>query len=160
MDDTLITTDSKIYVTHSDGKKSVLTPGQYAVYNDKPGDVFDFSDFEKLVNPKLISWTFDIFRKVASTKGPDRKTAILTARGHPGPIKKFFGDMGFKDIEVIALSSSNPADKAKWIESQIVNGFDDILFLDDSIKNVNAVKELKKKYPHVKLNVTHVKGGH
>jgi phosphoglycolate phosphatase-like HAD superfamily hydrolase len=33
-DDTLVKTTSFIYVTHADGKKQKLTPGQYAVKKD------------------------------------------------------------------------------------------------------------------------------
>ena len=53
-DDTLVKTNSFIYVTHKDGRKSKLNPGQYAVYNEKPGDVMDFTDFQKVTDPKLI----------------------------------------------------------------------------------------------------------
>ena len=49
-DDTLVKTTSFIYVTNN-GKKKKLTPGEYAVYNEKPGDEFDFSDFSKVQNP-------------------------------------------------------------------------------------------------------------
>ena len=31
-DDTLVQTKSNIYITHTDGKKSTLTPGEYEVY--------------------------------------------------------------------------------------------------------------------------------
>ena len=53
-DDTLVKTNSFIYVTHKDGKKSKLSPGQYAVYKERPGDQFDFKDFQKVTEPKLI----------------------------------------------------------------------------------------------------------
>ena len=56
-DDTLVKTTSFIYVTHSNGKTSKLTPGQYAVYKEKPGDEFDFKDFEQVKNPKIIKST-------------------------------------------------------------------------------------------------------
>ena len=45
-DDTLVKTTSFIYITNN-GKKRKLTPGEYAIYNEKPGDEFDFSDFQK-----------------------------------------------------------------------------------------------------------------
>ena len=45
-DDTLVKTTSFIYVTNK-GKTRKLTPGQYAVYKEKPGDEFDFKDFER-----------------------------------------------------------------------------------------------------------------
>ncbi len=34
-DDTLVKTKSHIYVKHSDGKNSKLTPGEYAIYEPK-----------------------------------------------------------------------------------------------------------------------------
>ena len=40
-DDVLVRTTSFIYVTHKNGKTSKLSPGQYAVYKEKPGDVFE-----------------------------------------------------------------------------------------------------------------------
>ena len=36
-DDTLVKTTSFIYITNGD-KKTKLTPGEYAVYKEKPGD--------------------------------------------------------------------------------------------------------------------------
>ena len=46
-DDVLVRTNSSIYVTHKDGNKSKLSPGQYAVYKERPGDTFDFKDFQR-----------------------------------------------------------------------------------------------------------------
>ena len=52
-DDTLVKTNSFIYITHKDGRKSKLSPGQYAVYTQRPGDVMDFTDFQKVNDPKF-----------------------------------------------------------------------------------------------------------
>ena len=52
-DDTLVKTTSFIYIINN-GKKTKLTPGEYAVYNEKPGDEFDFSDFQKVQDPNEI----------------------------------------------------------------------------------------------------------
>ena len=49
--------------------------------------------------------------------------------------------------------------KADWIKGQIEKGYDDILFLDDSPKNVNAVKKLKQKYPKIKMDARVVNYG-
>jgi phosphoglycolate phosphatase-like HAD superfamily hydrolase len=62
-DDTLVKTSSYIYVTHKDGRKSKLTPGQYAVYKEKEGDVFDFRDFQQVKNPKVIKGYFQLLKK-------------------------------------------------------------------------------------------------
>ena len=49
--------------------------------------------------------------------------------------------------------------KQIWIEGQIKKGYDDILFLDDSPKNVRVVKQLKRKYPKIKMDARVVSYG-
>ena len=41
-DDTLAHVDAKIHITHADGSKEGLNPAEYAVYEPKPGDTFNF----------------------------------------------------------------------------------------------------------------------
>lgn len=157
-DDTLVTTNSFIYVTHENGKKSKLTPGEYAVYEPKPNDEFDFSDFSDVKEPKEIFDMTTILRKILKSGG-NRKTTILTARSSFKPIIKYLSDIGINPnkVEIIALGDSNPQSKADWITDQIdQHGFDDIYFADDSIKNIKAVKSsLKNK--NVKYKVVHIK---
>ena len=59
------------------------------------------------------------------------------------------------EVYVIALGDANPQKKADYIEKEIKRGYNDIVFIDDSIKNVNAVSKLKEKYPEVQLQVIH-----
>ena len=148
-DDTLVKTNSKIYITNK-GKKKTLTPGEYAVYKPKPNDEFDYSDFSKVTEPKQIKAMFKIFKNIYKAAG-SRRLTILTARGNYRPIRKFLKDVGYSNVYVVALDSGDPKKKADWIESQINKGYDDILFFDDSVKNVKAVKGLGKKYPKVKI---------
>ena len=154
-DDTLVQTKSNIYITHKDGKKSKLTPGEYAVYEPKSGDKFDFSDFEKVKQPQEIKGVTDLLRKLAKAEG-ERTIVILTARGAYKPIKDYLSDIGLRDIYVVALNSADPQDKADWIEQKIKEGYNDVFFIDDSHKNVQAVKALEKKYPDIKLQVRQV----
>ena len=154
-DDTLVQTKSNIYITHKDGKKSTLTPGEYAVYEPKKGDKFDFSDFEKVKQPQEIKGVTDLLRKLAKAEG-ERSIVILTARGVYKPIKDYLSDIGLRDIYVVALNSADPQDKADWIEQKIKEGYNDVFFIDDSHKNVQAVKALEKKYPNVKMQVRQV----
>jgi phosphoglycolate phosphatase-like HAD superfamily hydrolase len=154
-DDTLVQTKSHIYITHKDGKKSKLTPGEYAVYEPKSGDKFDFSDFEKVKQPQEIKGVTDLLRKLAKAEG-ERTLVILTARGAYKPIKDYLSDIGLRDIYVVALNSADPQDKADWIEQKIKEGYNDVFFIDDSHKNVQAVKALEKKYPDIKLQVRQV----
>jgi hypothetical protein len=157
-DETLVITTSFIYIKHSDGKQSKLTPGKYAVYNEKPGDEFDYSDFNKVKDPKEIKSITKILRKVMSSSGGSG-VYILTARAAYKPIKQYLKDIGVNSnkIYVVALASNNPKDKADWIENKIDNeGYDDVYFADDSVKNVDVTKKMLRG-KDVKWRVQHVK---
>ena len=154
-DDTLVKSNSKVYVMNK-GKRKTLTPGQFAIYKKKSGDEFDFSDFDKVIEPKQIKSMFRVFNNIYKASG-SRRLTILTARAAYKPVRKFLKDVGFNDVYVVALGDSNPQKKADWIQSQIQKGYDDILFLDDSPKNVKVVKRLKQKYPNIKMDARVVK---
>lgn len=154
-DDTLVQTNSNIYITHKDGKKSKLTPGEYAIYEPKNGDEFDFSDFEKVKQPQEVKGVTELLKRIVRAEG-ERKIVILTARASYKPVKDYLEDIGLRDIYVVALADSDPQKKADWIEQKIREGYNDVFFIDDSHKNVQAVKSLEKKYPNIKLQVRHV----
>ena len=156
-DDTLVKTTSFIYVTNGDKKKK-LTPGQYAVYNEKPGDEFDYSDFSKVKNPNEIKKITSVLRRIVSSSGGDG-VHILTARAAHKPIRQYLKDIGINmsKIYVTALASNNPKDKADWIEDKIDNeGYDDVYFADDSKKNVDATKKMLRG-KDVRWRVQHIK---
>lgn len=153
-DDTLIKTGSLIHVTSPSGEKFDLTPGEYAVYEKKPGEEYDYSDFSRLVDPKAIIWTNNILKKIIDKGG---EVVILTARGTEIPVHQFLSDAGFPPLEVIALGDSNPLMKSDWIEKKLKKGRISLVeFFDDSYKNIAAVKALIPKYPHVKIIARHI----
>jgi hypothetical protein len=153
-DDTLVKTKSNIYITHKDGKKSTLTPGEYAIYEPKQGDKFDFSDFESVKHPQEIKGVTRLLKNILRVGGSD--VVILTARSAYKPVKDYLKDVGIDNIFVVALADSDPQKKADWIENKIKSGVNDVFFIDDSHKNVAAVKALAKKYPKISLKVRHV----
>ena len=155
-DDTLVKTKSHIYITHGDGKKSKLTPGEYAIYEPKDGDKYDFSDFEQVKQPQEIKGVTKLLKTVANAEG-ERKVVILTARSAYKPVKDYLKDIGLEGIYVVALASNDPQHKADWIEDKIKSGYNDVFFIDDSHKNITAVNKLKDKYPDIKMKVSHVK---
>ncbi len=71
-DDTLVKTKSHIYVKHKDGKESKLTPGEYAIYEPKEGDAFNFSDFEKVKQPQEIKGVTKLLKTVARAEEKER----------------------------------------------------------------------------------------
>jgi len=153
-DDTLVKTKSNIYIQHKDNKKSTLTPGEYAIYEPKDGDKFDFSDFEKVKQPQEIKGVTRLLKNIVRVGGSE--IVILTARSAYKPIKDYLSDIGLDKLFVVALADSDPQKKADWIENKIKGGVKDVFFIDDSHKNVAAVKALSKKYPNISLKVRHV----
>lgn len=155
-DDTLVHVIAKIHVTHKDGSKESLTPAQYAVYEPDSEDKFDFREFSSMIK-RAKPIEKNIKRLQSAMSDPDTKTTILTARLLGYPIKKYLRDNYNIDPYVIGLGSSDPQDKADWIEKQISKGYSDIEFIDDSYKNIAAVDALKKKYPRIRLKTELVK---
>ena len=154
-DDTLVKTNSFIYVTHKDGKTSKLSPGEYAVYKERPGDTFDFKDFQQVTNPQLIKGYVELLRRMVNSGG-SREVYILTARAAERPVSQFIKDLGINGVKVIALGDNNPEKKADWIEDKVKEGYDDIFFVDDSPKNIDAVRRRLKNY-NIKQKIQQVK---
>jgi FMN phosphatase YigB (HAD superfamily) len=155
-DETLVKTSSFIYVTHRNRMKSKLTPGQYAVYQSRDGDEFDFKDFQQVTRPELIKGYVELLRRMVSSGG-SREVYILTARAAERPVSQFIKDLGISGVKVIALGDNNPEKKADWIEDRVKEGYDDVFFVDDSEKNIAAVKKRLRDYPEVKQKIQQVK---
>ena len=158
-DDTLASSNSRIHVTLTSGKKVTMTPAEYASYfpKRKEGDKFDYSEFKELIEPKAIPQVVNIMKNMVKDAG-ERYVMVLTARsGSYKPIKNFMKTLGL-NVKIITLGSGDPWDKRDWIGRQIEkNKFDDVEFFDDSRKNIKAVEMLKDKYPNIKLRTHHIK---
>jgi len=155
-DDTLVKSDSWVYVVRADGSEYKIDAAEFAVHRGlKDGEEYDFRDFDRpLQNPRLIKKNADLLRKQIKKGG--RKVTILTARALGAPLNHFFKTIGIQPY-VVALGSADPQKKADYIEKEILKGYDPIYFMDDSRKNINAVSKLKKKYPHITLVTSLVK---
>ena len=149
-DDTLAKSVSYIYVKHKDGTETKMDPAEYAKYEPKPGDEYDFRDFNRMLNkPQVIKKNVNLLKKMLSSG--DKKVTILTARALGFPVKYWFKKELGLNVYVVPLGNADPKAKADWIEKHIEKGYTDIAFMDDSIKNVKAVGALQKKYPDVRI---------
>ena len=147
-DDTIAKSDAWIYVTKQGRTIKKLDPAQFAVYKPKPGEDFNFKDFDrKIRNPKLIKRNADLLRKqldkARKAARGTRKVTILTARRLGQPVTSFLKTMGI-DAYVVPLGSADPQKKADWIEQQIAKGYNTVYFMDDSNKNIAAVKNMQR----------------
>jgi hypothetical protein len=158
-DETLVFTKSYIYVKQPNGKEKKLTPGEYAVYNEKPGEEYDFRDFYSVQEPQELRRITKVLKRIIQKNGGDG-VHILTARPQAVDkhVQQYLKDIGINQrIPVTGLESNDPKLKAKWIEDKIDNeGYTDVYFADDSIKNVNAVKDMLRK-KDIRWRVQHIK---
>jgi len=145
-DDTLVKTDAMVRVD---------TPDEFSQHEMSDQNVYDFSDFNKVINPREIRQVTDILRNVTAAPG-DREIIILTARDPAAQdaIQRWLEDIGIDTtkVNIVGLANPDPAAKANWIENKIVDGATDVLFLDDSGKNIDAVKALSRRYPNIKID--------
>jgi hypothetical protein len=156
-DDTLATTSAVIYVTDSSGQKRSMSPAEYAVYDAKEGDSFDYSEFDDLIDPRPIPRYVRLLRKAIQSDKVD-KVAILTARGKVEPVARFLKMVGIQsDVKIVALGDSNPERKKSYLAKQIEKGYTRMAFVDDSPKNVEVAKELRNEYPNSRILVHQVK---
>ena len=156
-DDTLAKTNSLVRIQKPSGERMSLTPAEYAKYDKEQGDEIDYSDFDSLIEPRMIRWVFNIMRR-SILKGQD--VIVLTARGSEvrDQISKFLSDHGAGDIEVVTLGDSNPMAKALHVSRMIEdNDYNFVEFFDDSEKNVRAVKSLSHTiHPNVEIVAHHI----
>ena len=160
-DDTLVRSQSKIKVTHPDGSVEYLNSAEYAVRREDPENEYDFSEVEKVIDPQEIEKVTNILRNVVHAGSDGREVVILTARRpvSEDAIKDYLEEIGIdtSKITFVLLGDADPLAKSNWIEEKINSGVNDVLFLDDSGKNVDAVLDLKHQYPDIKIDARQVK---
>ena len=148
-DDTLAESKSNVLYTMPSGKKGKLNAGQFAKQGDdlaKQGAKFDFSEFTKVIDGEKGP-LFDVAKKIIDARGSEN-IYILTARPENAKyaIKQFLDALGlpFNINNIIGLGNGSPQAKADWVKNKIKEGFNDVYFADDAIKNVQAVKDALK----------------
>jgi hypothetical protein len=138
-DDTLVKTKSDVIVQRADGSNYKLDSHAFATHKLKPGEKYDFANFDKIIDKSL-----PIMRNIQQIKkslaNPSIKTTILTARRIAFPIMKHLRDSYGINTYVVGTGSSDPEKKADWIEKQINRGYTNIKFMDDSLANLDAVQ--------------------
>jgi len=149
-DDTLVKTDSYVYVEKSNGSRSTLTPHEYATHERELDDVYDYSDFEQVINPRPIVDMVNRMKESIETLGPEN-VFVLTARGDSLPVQDYLSILGL-DVRVYAVGTSDPEAKAKVIRDQILaRGYRRVEFYDDAPKYIASVEALHVEFPDVDI---------
>jgi len=143
-DDTLAYSDSKVIVKKQNGETLKLNPAEFAAQADllgEQGAIFNFSEFNDVKSGKpgpFLKKALDLQNKFGSDN-----IFILTARPQLAApaINKFLSSLGLNiPIQnITGLENGSPQAKADWILSKAAEGYNDFLFADDQIGNVEAV---------------------
>jgi hypothetical protein len=154
-DDTLVSSKGYVSVVKANGEKISMDSATFAHYRPSKGDNLDFGIFNDVLEPRIIKSNFD---RMTSALKEGARVVVLTARakGAQSSVNKFLEDQGVTGVEVIGLASSDPYDKARWIDKAIEDeGYQDVSFYDDSSSNAKAVAASKSKHTKIKFEVTH-----
>lgn len=157
-DDTLVKTDSRVFLVEADGTRVVMTPHEYTtrVWNATERYDFDYSEFLQLINPRPIERYVGLLHEARQECGSDR-VHVLSARSVAAPIEEFLRTVGAHDVPVHAAGSADPATKAAWVAQRLAAGdVDELEFFDDAVGNVTAIRSLQAALPHVRFAVHHV----
>ena len=146
-DDTLAFSDSKVLVKMPDGKITKITPAEFATYAEQlqqDGAEFDFSEFNKVVNGRKGPLADLALKRQKKFGSGD--IFVLTARPQlsAASIKLFLDGIGLNiPIEnITGLEDGSPDAKALWVLDKTAKGYNDFYFADDSLPNVQAVKNI------------------
>lgn len=154
VDDTLVHTTAKIGILKDGKLVKKITNDTYNTYTLKPGEEFDYAEFE---DPEILD--NEEFTKYWSTlKREYRKgthIGILTARSDCDMIYKYFKRKGIEIKRELIFAISDPkmglegtvAERKTIIISKLAwLGYRTFVFFDDNVDNLKSAKELEKKY--------------
>ena len=144
-DDTLATTNSEIIVNLKDGTQVKWTPAEFAKKAETSADLvesYDFSEFNEVKGGKpgpFLKRALELQEKFGSND-----IFILTARPQAAalPIQTFLKGVGLnvKLENITGLEDGSPLAKADFVVQRAAEGYNDFLFADDALGNVEAVK--------------------
>ena len=146
-DDTLARSNSKVGVTMPDGTTMKINATEFAQQSadlEAAGAEFNFDEFNKVIDGKKGPF-FDLATQINSKFG-NKNIYILTARPQEAAyaIHTFLKGIGLNVPinNIVGLEDGRASAKADWVANKVAEGYNNILFADDAIKNVKAVKEV------------------
>jgi hypothetical protein len=129
----------------SSKKQYVLTPAEFNEWKLAKDEVYDFSDFEKLINPVGLETL-----KLAKQVNDENHTVyILTARSgmSRNPIRVWLATHGIsvKEIHCVGGKDANIAKEKRTVLMTIIENYDKTYFYDDCKENIETVQDLAIK---------------
>jgi hypothetical protein len=167
LDDTLIKTDAKIKVYHKETEDLLhsLTPEEYNNYKNLHGHTLDFDDFDDLqilLNGTLMSANIRTLLELSKSY----PIGMITARSHLNSVLEFIYEkrLPIKESLVFVVNDEksgfvgNVAERKKQAFERLIRlGYNDFIYYDDNLDNLNSAKSLEAEYDNVKIELHHVK---
>jgi len=158
-DDTLVHTNAPVGLMRDGKRVRDLTSMRFRDYILQPGESYDFSAANEVVDPRPIGAVLKVLRQVLA-QGKD--TVILTGRADGAAVQRWLKSIGitipvFTVGHADATHTSIAQRKRDWLVTAIQQGYNDIEFFDDNAKNIQYAKTLKSEFPHIKLRTRLVK---
>lgn len=160
VDDTLINTTAMIWVMNKNGLVKKITNSEYNTYKRKPGEWFDYREFD---DPRILQKeTFTKYWKTLKREyHKGTHISLITARSIGMEIRDFFIKNGI-DIKPELVFAVGDEDyqfkgtiqekKAKTIKLLSKLGYDTFVFFDDNEENLRAAKKLERQLD-IKIHV-------
>jgi len=146
-DDTLVTTNCKVYVTRGNERLKGLSPSEYNDHQLQEGEVYDYSEFrcDKKIAEACGTFLVGLAKEVHDEC---HDVYILTARSEDSvkAIKQFLLSKDIKPKFVFCVGDNEGSvqeEKRKVLESVIQN-YDKIYFYDDNKGNIDSCPDSPK----------------
>ncbi len=157
--DTLMKTSAAVYVVNTQGKRTKLTAQDFNSYQLKPGEYFDFQEFE---DSDLFHNTSEpiaqIWRTAQNTlantgRRPGSRVVIITARGPFNNTEKFlktFEKHGLDMTKVRVFTVGGARNKKPLIRQLLQqHNYTETRIFDDHLGNLKDFLSLSSEFPHV-----------
>ena len=152
-DDTLADAGSAVAVVRDGKRIRDLSSLSFKDYILKSGEQFDFSNADRIRDPKPIGAVLKILRAVLRQR---KDSVILTGRSDPQPVRDWLRSSGI-DIPVVAVGGAGSTHhsiahvKLEWLAGAVQQGHNDIEFLDDNALNIQVSRALKQRFPNIRF---------
>lgn len=157
-DHTLADTLDRVLVKDNQGNTiRKLDQGELDTYQQKLGESLDFNAFDDVEQdtqeiPTIVNILKNVIEKQKSE--PTRIISIVTMRPETAKtsLQEWLTNHGI-DLNVCEVVTTNGTSKTAYVSKILKSNknIDGVEFFDDSLKNINQIRELAKEFPNVKF---------
>jgi len=136
-DDTLVSETGKVRIIKKDGEVISMESSHFANYVESPGDIFDFSDFQKVVETAKVN-TNVINSMISFYNDSESYVVVITAREKAQPVREFILNNIGIDLPVFAVGGIDKKKKASVVGKLLSAGknIKTAIVFEDMIENL------------------------